>query len=105
MFTVTGLFYSIRTIQTNWTRYLTYPSSIKPAYDANEAIKFPKGFQEYFEYDLKIISVTICPNGQHSMALIDKMYPELDDVDLGFVYTGVGRQVKENKTVRKDLKK
>lgn len=42
-FTVTGLFYSIRTIQTNWTRYMTYPSSIKPAYDANEAIKFPKG--------------------------------------------------------------
>lgn len=22
---------------------MTYPSSIKPAYDANEAIKFPKG--------------------------------------------------------------
>ena len=55
MFTVTGLFYSIRTIQTNWTRYLTYPSSIKPAYDANEAIKFPKGFKEYFEYVLKNI--------------------------------------------------
>ena len=55
MFTVTGLFYSIRTIQTNWTRYLTYPSSIKPAYDANEAIKFPKGLKEYFEYVLKNI--------------------------------------------------
>ena len=39
------------------------------------------------------------------MALIDKMYPELDNVDLGFVYTGVGRQVKENKTVRKDSQK
>ena len=39
------------------------------------------------------------------MALIDKMYPELDNVDLGFVYTGVGRQVKENKTVRQDFQK
>jgi len=50
-----------------------------------------------------VILVTICPNGQHSMALIDKMYPELENVDLGFVYTGVGRQAEENKTVRKDF--
>ena len=38
------------------------------------------------------------------MALIDKMYPELENVDLGFVYTGVGRQAEENKTVRLDFK-
>ena len=53
---------------------------------------------------MTLISVTICPNGQHSMALIDKMYPELENVDLGFVYTGVGRQAEENKTVRLDFK-
>lgn len=38
------------------------------------------------------------------MALIDEMYPELENVDLGFVYTGVGRQAEENKTVRLDFK-
>ena len=53
---------------------------------------------------MTLISVTICPNGQHSMALIDEMYPELENVDLGFVYTGVGRQAEENKTVRLDFK-
>ena len=40
---------------------------------------------------------------QHSMALIDKMYPELAHVDLGFVYTGVGRQARDNQTVRNDF--
>ena len=37
------------------------------------------------------------------MALIDEMYPELENVDLGFVYTGVGSQAEENKTVRLDF--
>ena len=35
---------------------MTYPSSIKPAYDANEAIKFPKGdlFFNKLIYDFDI---------------------------------------------------
>ena len=57
-----------------------------------------------FKYKNVIVRlVTICPNGQHSMALIDEMYPELENVDLGFVYTGVGSQAEENKTVRLDF--
>ena len=91
-----------QTIYGNTVRFASYPSSIKPAYNTEDALKFPRGktliFMTQNCFELTIL-VTLCTNGAHSLTKIKENFPELSGIDLSILYSGINRRQKGNKTM------